>query len=327
MIITIAVLILIALITGISFFISVKDEEVEEKKFVRRYAIISILVFWLLGIFALVQIENIPAAYLTFQIGFFLMGMLHVWLLYVIHRWNEEGRYFQKEFLYTVFITALGAAGFIAIFFLLKPLAYKLGILRRLIPGELETSTVFNATPFLFILPFLFRQTYLLWFDIPEKIYKRLIYYPNNTNHHAYDARHIRDKMLVNFSISLTETGHHNMRQIHATVDENYHFGGFFHVFIAEYNRKNPRTPIIHLEQDGNQELLSWLFYVKPRFWLQRKRYIDPYATFRANNIRTGDIVVALRIPGTPLDEQLENLDPAPDISPPSSKITIRRKS
>lgn len=320
-------MILIALISGISFFISVHEEEPGEKKFIRRYAILSILLFWMIGILALVQVNNIIGVYLGFQIGFFILGILHVWLLYVMHRWNDSGHFFQKEFLYTLFITSLGAAGFVAIFFLIKEFGYKVKYINRIPRGGLEMKTIFNTTPFLFLLPFLLRETYLFWMEIPEKIYKRMMYYAKSTNHRAYDAKHIKDKMLVHFMISLSETGEQGLRKVNSTVDENYQLAGFFHVFVAEYNRKHFGSPIVNLNQDSRGEVVSWLFYRKPRFWLERKKYLDPYATFRINGIHNGATIVAVRIPGQPDPEQLENLEPAPDIGPPSSRITIRRKS
>ena len=154
LIISVIVLILIALITGISFFLSVAEEDSGEKKFIRNYSIISILIFWLMGIFSLVQIENVSQTYLFFQLGFFILGCLHVWLLDLMHNWNR-GHAFYREFLYTLFIGTLGMAGFIAIFYLLKPLASKIVILNRVIPQGLEIRTVFNSTPLTFFIPFL----------------------------------------------------------------------------------------------------------------------------------------------------------------------------
>ena len=153
-----------------------------------------------------------------------------------------------------------------------------------------------------------------------------MVYFPKSANHRVYDRDHIRDKMQVQFLIQLTGPGNAPFKRVLATVDENYQFGGFFHVFVDEYNRKHHRNPIWNLDQDGNGEPISWLFFRKPRFWIFGKRYIDPYTTFRANRLRAGDILVAQRILGQPEPEQLETLAPAQPINPPSPKIKIRKK-
>ena len=324
--ITVVLLILIALITGIYFFISIEEEPKNEKKFLRRYAIFAILLFWLLGIFGLVPMENVRGPYIGFQLGFFILGVLHVWFLDIMHRWNDgEENYFRQELLYTVFFTALGAFGFILIFYLIRPLSAKIGILNKAIPTGLQARTIFNDTPLVFLLPYFLKKAYDFWKRIPVRKYKVLLFQPEIMDNPAYNARHIRSMVKFNFFISVAHSDNSNRMKIATVADRSYHLGSFFHVFVADYNRKNQTQAFRSMTHDEHGEGLFWIFYQKRDsiWWWNSKKYVNPYASVQENGIQNEEVIYAERIIGQPEDVQLGELTPPQPPQNPTGRPSI----
>jgi hypothetical protein len=186
-----------------------------------------------------------------------------------------------------------------------KPLVSGISLLiANMATGFIGSSLLFNyfhpsqlgihyATSVLtFIIPYGFFLTFNLLASIPPEIHK-IWYYPMDMEEPDFNNIDLNKIYLLELEFS---------KSPHDTTPKNYKakapvdmlFGEWYWSFINNYNYKFEEDPIQFL--DRNKEPHGWMFFTKPRNFLQAKRFIDPDLTIKANKITEKTVIVAKRV-------------------------------
>jgi len=120
----------------------------------------TILIFALIGLTGLINIESAPGFFMILQLGVFLLGLLHSVTLYKLNSWTEQES-FLHEFIFTLYIAMLGALAFLLVFAHFNKQGYAL---------------VFSSAFIFFLVPFLVSKCFDFMLMIPDAVY------PNGTS-------------------------------------------------------------------------------------------------------------------------------------------------
>ena len=266
--ITLIILLGLAIITGIIFFLLMKKQPLKQTLF---YILLALLVFATVGSIGLLEITRPRMIYFFLQIVFIGLGILHTWLMYKTLSWSNK-RNFLSETLFTLFITLLGAAVFAGVFYALHEGGYT---------GPLASAVL------AFLLPYFIHKTYCLGQGIPAPLFKTWQYSP----HHAVPEADLDNAIRVHFRIAKNMyEGKYSKFTIRAPIGLS--FGDLFYTFIKDYNQGHPEGPI---EPQNTETPFSWMFYTKPGWW-QSRNVIDPDLTVKSNNIEDNTLINAKRV-------------------------------
>ncbi len=151
-------------------------------------------------------------------------------------------------------------------------------------------SGLLSLSSFFFILPPLIVYSFGLYLQIPKLIYEQW-FLPD------YDIEPDYDSMdLTKINVVDLEFQKHNNDSTYTkfTVKAPHQitFGQWFFGFVKDYNTKFIESPI--QTQNSSKQASSWLFYIKPNFWGDKK-YIDPTKTIAENKIIDKTWIIAKR--------------------------------
>ena len=278
---------LLFLLLGVVFlmglnYIKKKDRSYNKKGTVYYLLILSLLM-GLMGFLSLMGHGTLLSAFLIAQGLFLVLGIFHTWVLFGWFGW-ATGESFLPEFLFTLAAACFGIFGFLTFYNLIDHL---LGFQRELsfdlLPGMLW-----------FPIPFLVLKTYHYLMLIPGRMYHAWVF-PSGP---PPQLNLQRDSNIMHVFLSLQAKSDHVgedgvVQRSRLPLDAR--IGDFFHNFINDFNRENPRHPIAHLNQDHDGNPLGWVFYSKRSPRNIRKTYLDPEG-FGIQDIREGDYLFAQRV-------------------------------
>lgn len=258
----------LAIITGIAFFLLIKKQPIKQTVI---YTLLALPVFAAIGSVGLTEMTQPRLIYFLLQIVFIGLGILHTWLMYKTLPWSRK-RFFLSETLFTLLITLLGAAVFAWVFYTLHQSGYT---------GPLTSAML------AFLLPYFIHKTYCLGQGIPAPLFKTWQYSP----HHTVPEADLHNAIRVHFRIAKNMyEARYSKFTIRAPLGLS--FGDLFYTFIKDYNQSHPEGPI---EPQSAENPFSWMFYIKPGWWQSRK-VIDPDVTVQSNNIEDNALINAKRI-------------------------------
>lgn len=264
---------LIAMIAGcFMFFIAKKNQLLSHKKAI-FYFVLLWIVLALPALLGLIGYWFMPYAYLGLMLFYFLLGLLHVNLLRkVIPPLKEKP--FYVAFLLVFISLLIGMGLFTLIFNLNNELQYGLWASTALIP---------------FILPSVFHNTYICFLNIPLEVYKVWNY---NNQSDALDSDLIDYSKVLVVEVEIHKKPEDDKAQnIKAKSSEDLAFGVWFKIFINDYNKRTPQSPLVHSDYENSY---GWLFYTVSSI-LGRKKYIDPELTLAENDIKEKNVIIAKR--------------------------------
>ena len=146
-----------AFLAGIFFFLNSGDKKISVKVFI-IYTLVTVLLFALMGLTALIAIENPLSYFIWTQVGMLVLGIAHAATLSYLNNRENEG-VFWNEVIFTLYVMLLG--GFIFLF------------LRSRV-GEPGGYNLFLLTSLLaFIVPFFFLKTFNFLIAIPGEEYEK----------------------------------------------------------------------------------------------------------------------------------------------------------
>lgn len=240
------------------------------------YLLITILLFAVTGIFSMESLfsGNLMANFITIQLVFFFLGILHLLAMEAFLSWEEENKK-SSQLIFSIIAAIIGSIGFI------NAAAY-FGV-----PGF---HVYFLSGLTAFFLPLIFRY---LWFsiaDFPVPVYQRW-YYPVVKHVSPPDPDELRNLRIVALEFSKSPNAPKTIFTAKAPINMN--FGKFFYHFINDYNQRTPEAPI-YFKDEINQPY-GWQFYVKPNL-LGITRNINPELTISSNGLREHKTIVCQRI-------------------------------
>jgi hypothetical protein len=267
-------LILSLLVFGFVF----KDQNANQFKFrTILYSLIYSVLIGIGGIFdnkGLIAISSTTLYYML--IGWMLvLGLLHVIFRTKILPWTIKNK-FWTELALTLGIGFLGSALILVIFHF---------------SGSSTFVKIYLTSILIFLVPFLFYSTYLLYLNIPVKILRKW-QYPVDKHIDDPSDREMESPLVVGFEFK-KKPDDENMTTFRAKAPKEMTFGKLFYYFINDYNNRNPDEKIEYL--DDKNKPVSWIFYIKPT-WFSGIRYIDPQETNSFNFIKENSVIVCKRV-------------------------------
>ena len=308
----------------IAFAFFYRDLPRRERKNTFKHGLFMIITIWVWGIFTMINAEPYTL-YIVTSVLMLLTGIVHIILLYLVHKWPKEEGWIQ-ETLFTGMIFLLGAFGFMLIFYLKPWIMPKLGLNKlpyayKYMPKFLEQSFRYLLNPGLIFFPlaFVMMKAWHMWLQIPEREFRGWGYRSHVKGKH-YNADSLKEWSWVYFELAPNLQSNKGSIRRRAKIGENYLLGDFFQVFLQE-TANDPRSEKLEdLAVDAEGKAVSWLFYRKAKHWWEWKRTLDYRQTFGQNNIVEGDTILAVRVIGQP--------DEAPlfEAEQESPTIKIRKK-
>ena len=287
MIVTLVGLVILAILSAVGF-----SRNTRGKKFKKIDNVIYLVAFAVViagtGAIAMVDKEFPVQVYGLIGTALLVLGILHVWLMYLLLSWSERDSFLAEGF-FTLYVGSVGSLGFVLLFYFLDKQGYGL---------------TYNWLLLLFPLPYLMLKAYDYWMQIDFLKYEGWKYPESRVANSNYSAEYLTHKQTVFFILSEVDPENKHLRHLQLEIDPAYQFGEFFHFYIYDKSRRRELRPIQHVVKAPDGTPLSWMFFVYPKKWWQRRRFIDPDLTFRENNISHGQSVVALRVPGSTYGRQ-----------------------
>jgi len=216
---------------------------------------------------------NIQWIYFLIQFLFVGAGVLHVWLMYRMASFLHRDEMWPGAF-FTLLLALLGASIAVALYFFLD---------RK---ENLGLATAAVA----FILPYFVLKAFDFFEQIPQRKYK-LWYYPLGKEIPDMDLLDLSKILVIQFELAKRE-GDTALTNFKAKAPVSMLFGELFFLFMYDYNERHPDGPVQYL--NAWQQPQGWLFYRKHTWW-QRRTYLDPHNTFKANAVLDNDIILAER--------------------------------
>jgi hypothetical protein len=216
---------------------------------------------------------NLGWIYFLMQLMFVGAGCLHVWLIYRMAPFLHRADMWPTAF-FTFFLALLGAAIMAGLYFFL---------------GKKENLALGTAA-FGFVLPYFVVKAFDYFERIPERRYK-LWYYPLGKDIPDMDLLDLSKILVIQFELPKRD-GDTSFTNFKAKAPVSMLFGELFFLFMYDYNERHPDSPVQYL--GSGQVPQGWLFYRKHK-WYQRRVYLDPHNTFKANGVIDNDIIIAER--------------------------------
>ncbi len=241
------------------------------------YQALVIALVFLLTRYLAPSLHTIPALYPLFLGVFLFLGIIHAWLEghYLPHL-NQGG--IAGRLLYCVALILIGVV-------LLAAGTY-------FIYGSTRLPLVFAGTTILFPLPLLWREGFRRWQAIPEPSFKPW-WFPINRPAPDIDLVDLSTIQVIRFEF-LRQPVDNVRADSRAKAPVHMALGDLFHVFLTDYNERFSGSSIRLF--DEQKQPFGWIFYVRPRYWWQGRRYLDPTFNFDQNRIKDSDRVVANRV-------------------------------
>ncbi|WP_455970662.1 TssN family type VI secretion system protein [Bacteroides congonensis] len=262
--------VLALIMVAIAWGISRKNKLLGNKAFI-FYVLLAAVILAIPALAGFFIYWFMPYCYIALQALYLFLGALN---LKYMDKINVTGHSYILQFLLMATIMILGMALFSVVFNLCNELEY----------GVMASTCIL---PFLFFS--LYRQMYRAYDAIPLEIYHVWEYLENaHTEQSKLDADNL---MVVDINL-FKDKNDTDLLHITAKTSENMYFGEWFKIFLTDYNKKSPDTPICYMDKESPY---GWIFYIKTSFF-RRRKYIDPDLTFKENGIKAHAAIIAHRV-------------------------------
>jgi len=265
-----------ALLMG--FVASLKKLFVKNKKKFFLYILVVLVLFAATALLSNKNVLNdIPLNnFISFQVIFFILGILHVLALRKFFPdLAEKPTDFWGEFCYTIVTIFLGLIAFTFVANIYKP----------------DFTYIFAASTLAFLIPFMIVKVYEYATAVPVKIYKKWTY-PIDKKIKDPKDEELANPLVISFEFNKGK----NMDEIsnfRLKAPEKMEFGKLFYFFINDYNDRHPEGEIRYMDYKNNP--FEWVFFTKPK-WHGGQKYIDFTKTVEANDIKEDEVIICKRI-------------------------------
>lgn len=212
-----------------------------------------------------------------FQVLFFLLGILHLYLLRkYFPSLSEDKSEFLSEFLFTVAYCVLGLIAFTNVVNQFKsPFSY-----------------IFIGSVIWFIIPTLFYKLYEFAMQIPVPMFESW-HFPMGKEMKDPTKDELANPRVISFEFRKKED-QSDITNFRIKAPQSMEFGKLFYFFILDYNDRHPEGEIEIVEQQ-TQQPSGWVFHVKPK-WYQGIKHINFNQTVAANSIKEDDVIICRRV-------------------------------
>lgn len=265
---------LLAMLFAILFLAVAKKNKLLGNKKLIVFFLLSVLIMVFPALAGFVDYYFVPYIYAMSQVIYLVLGYCCL-VSFQNFIPEMEKRGFAFEFLLIFLLMSICMALYALVFNLCSEL-----------PLGIWASTC--MFPFLFIS--LFRKAYRAYLQIPLEIYS-IWHCGKHTKEPDYMNINSSELMLVELELYKQENDP-VPSYISAKAVESITFGDWFELCITDYNKEYPRSVIAYMDKEHPY---GWIFYVKPSFF-RRRVYINPYLSWKDNNVKSKCTIVAKRV-------------------------------
>ncbi len=281
-----------------------KRGEIQKKTWF--YSIFMLILWGLLGLLGyFIKLQELNIVWILISQGlFFLMGVLHSWMIFNGFYWSQKaisdrGSYsFWPEWAYTIFICAWGGVAFSLVLWWITD--YKESYIWLFSPG-----IAFVPIPFLLVSA----SGHLA--QVPAKDFLVKWSYPNDSiKLHDWDWDNtLYIEFRVHRSLKREKIPFYPRdKRIITNSPIEISLGDLFRVSIDSYRKKYPdltKQYIRDLRSAPDSAPFWWLFKVKfvpwrLHTWDRRFKLLNPHASLRQNGLKDGDIIIVKRVKYAP---------------------------
>lgn len=264
---------LIAIILAVVMSIVAKKNQLLANKKIIIYILLICVILSLPGLLGFIDYWFMPYTYLILQLVYLICGWYFIKIIAFLIKGIKEKPYYV-EFLAVFVMLFISAALFSLIFNLCNELKYGLWACTCMLP---------------FIFPSIFGKAYKSFMDIPLEIYKIWSY---NREDDPMDSELSELNNIIVVELELFKSVSDNEPlNIKAKASEQMRFGVWFKIFIDDYNKKSPLSPVIYSDMEDSY---GWIFYTNSSI-LGGRKYIDPDLSFFKNGIKEKNVIIAKR--------------------------------
>lgn len=264
---------LMAVLAGFIMIFVAKRNNLLGKKKIIFYFISLWVVLALPALLGLIDYQFMPYAYLGLMIFYFTLGIFNIRIMRKMITGIGDMAYYI-ELLLVFFNTLIGMGLFTLVFNLCNELQYGIWAATSLIP---------------FMLPCAFSRMYISFLNIPLEVYNVWSYRKENAELNP-DLIDYSKVLVVEVEI-FKDPDDKKVQNIKARSSEDLPFGVWFKIFIDDYNKRTPHSPVVHSD---SVDSFGWIFYTGGLI-PGLKRYIDPDLTFALNKIKEKNVIIAKR--------------------------------
>jgi hypothetical protein len=242
------------------------------------YLLVAMLCIGLLGFLGAAQGVTSPTVVLIItQIIVLTLGFLHIGYMRKHLKWTNHKYAFWLELIFSLVIAAFGFMLFTILFRLVNKEGYEFLI---------------GASVLLFVIAHFIYHTFIAATQVPHLIYKEW-FYPMHVEIDDPDESRLKNMLVISFEFQKNKLAKH-FTNFRAKAPADMEFGELFYYFINDYNDRHPNAKIEYASEDG--EAFGWIFYLKPKWYTLKTKYIDTDKTFFINNIKENDIIICARV-------------------------------
>ncbi|MDJ1493634.1 TssN family type VI secretion system protein [Cytophagaceae bacterium DM2B3-1] len=268
---------IIALLLIIPAWLLKKKNAVLDNKTLILFVLLSGAAIGIQGLWGIIGDVFSPYYYVLAQAVYLIGGVLYVQGLARFITSKLKTYVLITEIVVTLLVLIAGMGIFSILYNLLSPISN----------GLLASSCCLAI-----VIPLLFYWTYLAYLHIPVDIYKIWQYNPAIVDPKKLESVDFTKLMVLELEFGRNIQDEERIK-VQAKAQAAMNFGEWFGIFIENYNRKFPDSPIVAESEDGNPH--SWIFYIQPSFFRKRK-YIDPDFSIQENRIRERYTIITKRV-------------------------------
>jgi len=251
----------------------------EMKRFKKRslfYALLAAIVYAFSSLFFFL-ITYVSWGWLFFLLITFYAGLSisHYYISRIILPWIRKVHVFWA-FLYSMIIAALGTIGYMYAYFFLSR-------------GEFNYSFIIPAS--FFFIPLFIHYSYLAFYDVPGKVFKKW-YYPFGKAIEDPTDKELESPVVISFEFE-KKFDDSEVTTFRAKAPKYMKFGRLFYFFIDDYNNRHPESKIEYIYDKSKP--FGWIFYLRPN-WYETQTFIDPDETIADNRIEENAVIICKRI-------------------------------
>lgn len=215
---------------------------------------------------------NLTSLYIILAIYVFVLGIIHFYTHYKYVKWADKEVDVLPDIFYTIAIVLFAALIF--------------NLLMALITRDVQVYSSFMIAFFTFMIPMFIHKSIFLYKQIPDFEYDTFKIPEGYRHVTAFENEESRE-IKVTFKIKL-DPHDKNWKSFDGVLLSIVPFGvNVFHELIRLIKQGNKIKTV-----DENGKDMGFIFYLKPKKILSRKRFIDPKKTVLVNNISEKDEII-----------------------------------
>lgn len=267
------------LLIFVGVIVAKKNNLLKNKRLI-LFFLLCLILLCVPSLLGLLDYDFMPFGYISSALIYFIFGLIALPVVKWVKK-SEPGFLFEIILLNLLLFVGMIAYGFMFNLF-----------------NELDYGFWASTSLILFVLPSLFKKTFLSFIGIPAEIHK-VWDYTKSEKFEGHDYIDYNKLQVIQLELFKKQSDSDPIT-INAKAPEDIPFGMWFKQVLMDYNLKSPTEPIVYQTRSSDE---GWIFYIKESFFKSRN-YIDYEKTFKDNKIGEKYKILAKRVELFKIDQQ-----------------------